>query len=523
MNSQNEKTLSYLRKLKTIPAVIANSAGIITYVNDAFLENYLWNKDIVGSNIRRIIPDQFKDSHHIGFSRFNVTGISRVAGHPIDAMVKCGDGQLVLSRHHLVVEKTSDGWVFGAELKPLGSYNPHFVKVPTADKTESSFELDQVRAVLGKMNLAIENISDSIIWSETDGNIFWSNRAFEHFVDRSIYDLIGNSFSEILELFSAGEIISKEAHPILIASKNGNSKGEYDVKISGNIRKVVVESARFEIEGGKIYVVSTIKDITDQKQLEEFLKADNLRMQEELNVARDIQMSMIPNEYPAFPDRTEIDISGILLPAREVGGDFYNHFFIDQEHLCFLVGDVSGKGVPAALFMAVTQALLKSGSSDNISTGQIISRVNSDLSRDNSSYLFVTLLVGILNVNTGKLTYTNAGHNPALIKRNSGEIEKLVDLHGPVMGASESIKYEESEVTINPGDIILAYTDGVTEANNFSGELYSESRLIDRLSTEMGLTTHDLLTQILSDVRVHENGSEQFDDITLLSIKMLKD
>jgi PAS domain S-box-containing protein len=521
MASINNKTLNSLKEQKKNPVVIANREGVITYINEAFTKNYLWETNLIGSNIRSIIPDQFKDSHHIGFSRFNVTGISRVAGHPIDAMVQCGDGQQVLSRHFLVVEKVEGSWCFGAELKPLETANPHFVKVPF-DQGKSNFELDQVRAVLGKMNLAIENISDSIIWSETGGKIFWSNRAFEQLVSQSIYDLIGKNFLEVLELSVGGHAVSSNEHPIFLALENGNSKSEYEINIATESKNVIVESATFEIENGDVYVVSTIKDITDQKQLERFLKADNLRMHEELNVAKGIQMSMIPPSHPDDNGQfSNIDIYGILQPAREVGGDFYNYYFINEHNLCFLVGDVSGKGVPAALLMAVTQALLKSKSSGNLSTADIVSHVNNEISKDNTSYMFITLFVAIYNIRESKMTYTNAGHNPSYIVKSRGKLEKLHELHGPVVGAMEGLEYKEQVVDVTPGDLILTYTDGVTEANNLEKEMYSDNRLTEFLTHQEFEDAHSLARNLVEDVKKHENGAEQFDDITILAVKTI--
>jgi serine phosphatase RsbU (regulator of sigma subunit) len=257
---------------------------------------------------------------------------------------------------------------------------------------------------------------------------------------------------------------------------------------------------------------------TQLGKLNEIINEQNERMKTELNVAKDIQMSMVPEAAPKFKNVSNVDLNGLLKPAREVGGDFYNYFFIDEKHLCFLVGDVSGKGVPAALLMAVTQALLKSEARNNVSTSEIVTHVNNEISKENSSYLFITLFVAILNTESGKYTYTNAGHNPTLIKKKNGVLEKLKDLHGPVVGAMEGVKYKESSGKVDIGDLILAYTDGVTEANNMECELYSDQRLEDLLSNNGFSTSKELTEVVISDVHKHENGAEQFDDITILSV-----
>jgi len=254
------------------------------------------------------------------------------------------------------------------------------------------------------------------------------------------------------------------------------------------------------------------------EDLNKIIKDQNERMKTELNIGKDIQMSMVPKANPEFEGRKDVDLFGLLKPAREVGGDFYNYFFIDERHLCFLVGDVSDKGVPAALLMAVTQALLKSEAHDNLSTADIVSHVNNEISKENTSYMFITLFMAILDTKSGHYTYTNAGHNPTYIKRKKGGIEKLKDLHGPVIGAMEGVDYKESYGSVKKGDLILAYTDGVTEANNKEKELYSDQRLADLLSRNGYSTSKDLTQHVIEDVHKHENGAEQFDDITILSV-----
>ena len=247
------------------------------------------------------------------------------------------------------------------------------------------------------------------------------------------------------------------------------------------------------------------------------------RMESELNIGREIQMSMLPLEFPPFPTRKELDIFAILHPAREVGGDFYDFFFIDEEHFCFCVGDVSGKGVPASLFMAVTKTMIKSKASDDYSTASIITQVNDELSHDNKSSMFVTLFLCVLNVKTGKLVYTNAGHNPPYIIRSGRKLERLDTLHGPVLGAIEEMAYKEGNTDIHLDDYIVLYTDGVTEAMNKEEELYSENRLADLLVSSEFEGVEPLLQTCFDHVKAFENGADQADDITLLTIKFMGD
>ena len=252
------------------------------------------------------------------------------------------------------------------------------------------------------------------------------------------------------------------------------------------------------------------------------IEAQKDRMEEELNVGRNIQMSMVPQKFPAFPERNEFSIHAALQPAREVGGDFYDFFFIDENRLCLCVGDVSGKGVPAALFMAVTRTLIKARASDDMSTASILTRVNDEISRDNKAYMFVTLFVGILDTVTGEMVYTNAGHNPTYIRRADGNSERLDTLHGPVVGAREGLAYKENRVRVGKDDIILMYTDGVTEARNPEKEFFEEQRLQDLLSVHEFESAEAVVEATVSAVKQFEDGADQFDDITVLALRFLR-
>ena len=245
------------------------------------------------------------------------------------------------------------------------------------------------------------------------------------------------------------------------------------------------------------------------------------RMESELNIGREIQMSMIPLIFPPFPDRKEIVIYGTMEPAREVGGDFYDFFFIDEDWFCFCIGDVSGKGVPAALFMAVTKTLIKSRAADDYSPVSIITRVNDELSQDNIEAMFVTIFIGILNTKTWQLVYTNAGHNPPYLKRKDGSIKRFDQIHGPAVGAMSGLAYEESKICLSKEDIILLYTDGITEAMDRAQNFFSEERLADILSSLGDISAEDVVNYTVSEVKRFEDGTDQVDDITILSVQFL--
>lgn len=261
------------------------------------------------------------------------------------------------------------------------------------------------------------------------------------------------------------------------------------------------------------------KDLKDSLENLKQAKDNNARMESELTVGRNIQMSMLPTD---FPSNENIELHAKLVPAREVGGDFYDFQIIDDNVLYFVVGDVSGKGVPAALLMAMTKSLLRSNAISEKSTSKIISHVNSEIAKDNKNNMFITIFLALLNFRTGELTYTNAGHNPSYVLSENNKALKLEDRHGPVVGALEGFNYQESTVQLKTNDLIFAYTDGVTEAQNKSRELYSDQRLENLIENHKHESVKKLVNKVINDVGLHEKESEQADDITVLSIKYTK-
>jgi sigma-B regulation protein RsbU (phosphoserine phosphatase) len=250
------------------------------------------------------------------------------------------------------------------------------------------------------------------------------------------------------------------------------------------------------------------------------IKHQKERMEDELNVGHDIQMSMLPLVFPPYPDRDEFSINALLKPAREVGGDFYDFFFVSKDEICLVIGDVSGKGVPGALFMAVTRTMIKSGTSGDRSPASIVTRVNDELSADNEQSMFVTLFLGIANVRTGEFRYTNAGHNPPYILNEKAELVCLDKRDGPIIGAIGGIAYKENAVSFSRNDTLLLFTDGVTEAMNPVGDLYSDNRLEAFLNSNQTLPTDQLVDAVLASVEAFAGDAEQADDITLMAFSM---
>ncbi len=243
------------------------------------------------------------------------------------------------------------------------------------------------------------------------------------------------------------------------------------------------------------------------------------RIESELKVAHDIQMSLLPKIFPPFPHRQEFNIYALIRPAREVGGDFYDFFFIDDEHLCFVLGDVSGKGVPAALFMAVTKTLVKVASSQGIAPGEVLTTVNRELSQGNDSCMFVTIFCGLLNTTTGEIFYANGGHNDPFILRRGNEAFPLEGNRGLVVGAMENAVYETGQTRLQPGESIFLYTDGVTEAVNAKGELFSDERLRTKITFLQGDPPEEVIAGVAEEVAQFSQNMPQADDITMMMIR----
>ncbi len=245
------------------------------------------------------------------------------------------------------------------------------------------------------------------------------------------------------------------------------------------------------------------------------------RIEESLKLAADIQMGMLPSTFPAFPERNDFDLFAGIIPAKEVGGDFYDFFLIDKKHLCFVIGDVSGKGIPAALFMALTKTQIKASSSRRRTPGDVLFRANNDLCHENESGMFCTLFYGIMNTETGEVTYANAGHNPPYLITNSGEPVQIESTGGIALGVMEEMEFESATFTISKGDSIFLYTDGVNEAMNEADEEYSYERLEDYLKENSTGSITDMVDRNLESVKEFAGTTPQSDDITVLALRYL--
>lgn len=257
--------------------------------------------------------------------------------------------------------------------------------------------------------------------------------------------------------------------------------------------------------------------MTEKREFQHIRELD--RMDSELNIARNIQMGFLPSDNLSFSDRKEFEIFADLIPARKVGGDLYDYFFIDDDHLCFALGDVSDKGVPASLFMAITITLIKHSSAAGISPSEMLKKVNESLSLDNPNVMFVTLIIGILNIRTGKIRYSNGGHNPPVIIRQDEIIESRDEINDPIVGFSPDIDYKEISIDLKYNDTILLYTDGITEAMNVNEELFSKERLLKECQKLMQEPVQGIVSGVIKKVKEFSEKVPQTDDIAVLGIR----
>lgn len=310
-------------------------------------------------------------------------------------------------------------------------------------------------------------------------------------------------------------------------------------QIIGPLEKIVNESKRFakektKTDGENLDEVSKITEIVDlgssvqvmENDIIHYMKdltevtAEKERIGTELALAANIQIDMLPRNFPAFPQIKEFDIFASMDPAKEVGGDFYDFFLIDEEHVALVVADVAGKGVPAALFMMMTKIMINTYAMMGISPKEVLERVNDSICKNNKNDMFVTVWFGILTYATGHVIASNAGHECPAIKRAGGTYEILQDPHNLVIGAMEGIPYGEYEFDLGKGDALFVYSDGVPDAINSLEEQFQRERMLEVLNRNCDATPETLIKNMKAEIDQFVGEADQFDDITMLSIRM---
>jgi sigma-B regulation protein RsbU (phosphoserine phosphatase) len=246
-----------------------------------------------------------------------------------------------------------------------------------------------------------------------------------------------------------------------------------------------------------------------------------LAVQCDLETATRIQQSLLPKTFPAFPHRPEIDLFAEMVTAKEVGGDFYDYYFIDEDRLAFAVGDVSGKGIPAAIYMAVSRTLLKAIASQVVNPGEVLRKLNTLLIPESESATFVTVFFGVLNIRTGEMQFCNGAHNSPYLLKTTGAVEQLPLTDGSILGKIPHMDFETKRVKLDKGDTLYLYTDGVTEAMDPESAQYEDARLKSYLGSARTLSIRELIQGNIQDLKKHTRGANQSDDITLLALRYL--
>lgn len=273
-----------------------------------------------------------------------------------------------------------------------------------------------------------------------------------------------------------------------------------------------------EIENLSLVMADMEQDLLQYEDDLTRVTMEKERISTELSLATKIQAAMLPRKFPAYPERKEFDIYASMTPAKEVGGDFYDFFLIDNDHLCVIMADVSGKGIPAALFMMASKIILQSAAMLGQSAEDILRKTNEAICSNNPEDMFVTVWLGILEISTGKLTAANAGHEYPILRQNGKDFERYKDPHGLAVGAMTDMPYRSYELMLQPGAKLFVYTDGVVEATNRRNALYGTDRLLDTLRGVQDKTPKDILEAVGQDVTDFTGDAPQFDDVTMLCL-----
>ena len=315
---------------------------------------------------------------------------------------------------------------------------------------------------------------------------------------------------------------------MLYLSYNGIRTVVAPVEDFSNVAKKIA-NGEFNVELPQIQSQDELKELHDsfeylQHSLVQYIEelqsttANKERIESELRIAHGIQMGMLPKTFPAFPEREDLSLAAKVLPAKEVGGDLYD-FFIENEKLYFIIGDVSGKGIPASLVMAVTCRLFRSVATYHDKPDEIMFSLNNSLSDGNESNMFCTAFLGVLDLKTGILSYCNAGHNAPLIIENNGNVSALNVEPNLPLGLFTDFPYQGQETTVNKETMLYLFTDGVNEAENNNMEQFSDERLIELLKNNSGNEPKDIIKETFAEVQRHADGANQSDDITAMCIK----
>ncbi|MDZ4860367.1 MAG: SpoIIE family protein phosphatase [Candidatus Hydrogenedentes bacterium] len=365
--------------------------------------------------------------------------------------------------------------------------------------------------------LVLEKALDAVIITDEMANVIgWNESAEETFgytrgeaigqpvikliVPRALYAEVAQEFLEFRRTQSG--TTRKE---VLAKKKNGDEfYAEFSVSVAN--------------QGSQSIFTAFVRDLTEQKRAHQ-MKERLTQIQTEMELARSIQRSFLPQHFPAFPERSEFEIYAEMVPATDVGGDFFDFYLLDDDRLAFAIGDVSGKGVPGALVMAMTLTILKASARSAASVADCLTQLNRQLSEENETAFFVTMVYGVLHISSGKIVYSIAGHPPPFLVSLEGSVREMEAYGGLILGIDGDAAYKEGELYLTHGDCFVIYTDGVTEAMDADHNLYDESRLINVLGRVNSHNAQLTTKLILDDVNAFSGRAPRHDDITLLALK----
>ena len=335
---------------------------------------------------------------------------------------------------------------------------------------------------------------------------------------RSVMLFMGGAVIALIAiiLYGVGRVLIR---PINMLSDAARSfvQDQSDEEVGSAISKLNIRTGD-EVETLCDSVKQMERDINSYIEHLTAVTAEKERIGAELNVATQIQADMLPRIFPAFPERREFDLFASMTPAKEVGGDFYDFFLVDDDHLCLVMADVSGKGVPAALFMVIAKTLIKNRAQLGESPAEILKHVNEQLCEGNEAELFVTVWLAVIEISTGRGLAANAGHEHPVIRRADGQYELVVYRHSPAVATMEGIRFREHAFELHPGDSLFVYTDGVPEATNAGNELFGSDRMLTALNLDAAAAPRELLANVRAEIDAFVGDAPQFDDITMLGL-----
>lgn len=483
--------------------------------------------------------------------QFAMTAATNINGDKLDYWLENGaDDEWELTNNRLIDITNAAEIVYIAVTKVTPDYKARTYVFDTVNKKELNskvIELGYVQSLEKKDNEYIENLRGVLERSE-NYSMFSYKKGGGHVTSAvPLYDSTGkpcaivsvykpmHEIREYKQKFLKSIIIWALAvtavfialyalllylgiiRPILFVTYETSHFAEQHGELSGILKKIhghnEISTLAKSVEKMSTDMNRYIEDLTHATAEKEKLSA-------ELNVAKQIQAEMLPRVFPPYENHKEIELFASMEPAKEVGGDFYDFYMIDDDHFAVVVGDVSGKGVPAALFMVITKTLLKDTAAHQLDPAKIFENVNTILCENNESGLFVTCWMGILTLSTGELKFANAGHNAPLILQN-GECKYLTTKPNLMLAGMDGVPYETHTTSLAKGDRLFIYTDGITEATNLQNELYGENRLITVMKYAIEKTPRDVVDVVRNDIDEFVNNAPQFDDITMLAMSFL--